>query len=162
MDFLDAFVFSLFASVGTVSKWFWWAAAPREHAKKLWQQFKSIWWHLLSPGFTSSWRRKRSRAGWWWCDSLLPSPVTALNPITVSKGTGIKTWHTWKFRASLYLFHYFWDGCKVCAVMCTWGLAKWVRIKYRFQICNVGFCPWRKEFLHGCYTFIGLKCSGNS
>lgn len=161
MDFLDAFVFSLFASVGTVSKWFWWAAAPREHAKKLWQQFKSIWWHLLSPGFTSSWRRKRSRAGWW-CDSLLPSPVTALNPITISKGTGIKTWHTWKFRASLYLFYYFWDGCKVCAVTCTWGLAKWVRIKHRFQICNVGFCPWRKEFLHGCYSFIGLKCSGNS
>lgn len=33
--------------------------------------------------------------------------------------------------------------------------------KNQTQICNVGFCPSRKEFLLGCYSFIGLKCSGN-
>lgn len=27
----------------------------------------------------------------------------------------------------------------------------------QFQICNIGFCPSRKEFLHGCSSFIGVK-----
>lgn len=42
-------------------------------------------------------------------------------------------------HSSLYLFHYFWAGWKVSAVTCTWGLAKWVRIKHRFQICMLDF-----------------------